>query len=208
MDELIAICMVHDVSVAIFKEVAGKLTFVDGWFDGRNPIVCSKINASGNRAVRSHFERLLSAEDFRQDEEGPPKAIAKRKRFPVPPLTSRKLVTTNGNPATTSTTTQKLNEKQTKSAKSNTLDTAQIRDNMLGQHIEQVHASDSSACIVASSGDKILCEHRLNDVYKEAMGAPERLPVLPLTSGKLATTSTTQDLHQKQITSAKRKYRL
>ena len=61
VDELIAICMMHDVSVAVFKEVQGRLTFVDGWFDGTECVVCSKITANSSSSVRSHFVRLLLA---------------------------------------------------------------------------------------------------------------------------------------------------
>jgi len=68
VDELIAICMMHDVSVAVFKEVQGELTFVDGWFDGVEPLVCSKLTANSSKSVRSHFERLLLPEEWGQQQ--------------------------------------------------------------------------------------------------------------------------------------------
>ena len=66
VDELITICMLHGVSVAVFKEISGNLFFVDGWFDGARPVVCSKITANSSKAVRTHFERLLLAEEWGQ----------------------------------------------------------------------------------------------------------------------------------------------
>ena len=68
VDELIAVCLVHDVSIAIFKEVHGRLTFVDGWFDGGERVVCTKLTANSSKSVRSHFERLLLASEWGQGE--------------------------------------------------------------------------------------------------------------------------------------------
>lgn len=63
VDELIAICRMHGVSVAVCREVRGQLFFVGGCFDGDGPVACVKISANGTRRVRSHFERLLPRSD-------------------------------------------------------------------------------------------------------------------------------------------------
>ena len=57
----------RQVSLAVFKEVRGRLTFVDGGFGGVEPAARWKITANSSRSVRSHCERLLVAEDW-----GPP----------------------------------------------------------------------------------------------------------------------------------------
>ena len=66
-DELIAVCMLLDVSIAISKEVRGMLTFVDGWFDSGGHVVCAKLTANSSKSVRSHFERLLLATEWGQE---------------------------------------------------------------------------------------------------------------------------------------------
>ena len=63
VDELVAICITQRINIAVFKEVRGALIFVDGWFDGVGPVVCTKLTANSDKSVRSHFERLLTVEE-------------------------------------------------------------------------------------------------------------------------------------------------
>ena len=76
VDELVAICIMERINVAVFKEVRGALTFVDGWFDGVGPVVCTKLIANSDESVRSHFERLLIVEEC----QGPVSSDHARKR--------------------------------------------------------------------------------------------------------------------------------
>ena len=52
-----------DRNVAIFKCVDGVLQLAAGYYEGQGPLVLVKINANGARAVRSHFERLITKEE-------------------------------------------------------------------------------------------------------------------------------------------------
>ena len=49
--------MIHRVSIAVFKEIRGALSFVDGWFDGDKDVVAVKLAANSHKSVRGHSER-------------------------------------------------------------------------------------------------------------------------------------------------------
>ena len=51
-----------DIKVAIFRCVDGVLQLAAGYYEGQGPLVLVKINADSARAVRSHFERLITTE--------------------------------------------------------------------------------------------------------------------------------------------------
>ena len=59
VDELLIICRNARVKLLVFKEVDHVLRFVCGNYFGEGEMHLTKINAEGERSVRSHFERLI-----------------------------------------------------------------------------------------------------------------------------------------------------
>ena len=62
VDELVGMCIMARINVAIFTNVGSRLTFAAGFFGAPGLLVCTKLSYDPNKRVRSHFERLLSKE--------------------------------------------------------------------------------------------------------------------------------------------------
>ena len=62
--ELLAMCIVSSVNVIIFRETDSVLSYEGGYFEGRGLPVYVKLdcNTIEDGQVRSHFERLISAD--------------------------------------------------------------------------------------------------------------------------------------------------
>ena len=61
IDELIAICLVESVNVAVFEEEGGVLKYAGGFFEAPGCVTCCKLRSNRLQRVRSHFERIITA---------------------------------------------------------------------------------------------------------------------------------------------------
>ena len=66
VDELIAICLVSGVNVAVFEEENGVLEYAGGCFDAPGEVTCCKLSSNRLRPTRSHFERLITTTELQQ----------------------------------------------------------------------------------------------------------------------------------------------
>ena len=60
IDELIAICLVESVNVAVFEEEGGVLKYAGGFFEAPGCVTCCKLRSNRLQRVRSHFERIIT----------------------------------------------------------------------------------------------------------------------------------------------------
>ena len=65
-DELIAICLVSGVNVAVVEEENGVLEYAGGCFDAPGEVTCCKLSSNRLRPTRSHFERLITTTELQQ----------------------------------------------------------------------------------------------------------------------------------------------
>ena len=66
VDELTAICVVAKVNVMIFKQIENALEHAASNLEEEGPCIYVKISANRKRAVRSHFERLVSVDALKR----------------------------------------------------------------------------------------------------------------------------------------------
>ncbi len=66
VEELIAVCLVAKVNVAVFTEEASVLTYAGGFFEADGAVTCSKLRPNRFGRTRSHFERLITTTELQQ----------------------------------------------------------------------------------------------------------------------------------------------
>ena len=63
VEEIVLVSSMAHVNVAVFSHSGPLLRYAAGFFDGDGPVVCTELPSNNNQGrVRSHFERLISAE--------------------------------------------------------------------------------------------------------------------------------------------------
>ena len=62
--ELALMCDIANVNVAIFKHMGDTLHYHDGVFDKLGRIICVKLLSNDIGEVHSHFERILTHQEF------------------------------------------------------------------------------------------------------------------------------------------------
>jgi hypothetical protein len=63
VEEIVLVSAMARVNVAVFSQTGPLLRYKAGFFDGDGPIVSIKLRKNNNQGrVRSHFERLISAD--------------------------------------------------------------------------------------------------------------------------------------------------
>ena len=66
VEELIAVCLVAKVNVAVFTEEGSVLTYASGFFEAAGAVTCCKLRSNRSRRTRSHFERLITTTEVQQ----------------------------------------------------------------------------------------------------------------------------------------------
>ena len=66
VEELIAVCLVAKVNVAVFTEEASVLTYAGGFFEADGAVTCCKLRSNRLGRTRSHFERLITTTEIQQ----------------------------------------------------------------------------------------------------------------------------------------------
>ena len=64
VDELLVLCQVAKVNVAIFEQRADTLFYQGGCSRFSGPVILTKLSVGGAKRVRSHFERLVLDSEF------------------------------------------------------------------------------------------------------------------------------------------------
>ena len=66
VEELIAVCFVAKVNVAVFTEESSILTYAGGFFEAAGVVTCCKLRSNRSGRTRSHFERLITTTELQQ----------------------------------------------------------------------------------------------------------------------------------------------
>ena len=66
VEELIAVCLVAKVNVAVFTEESSILTYAGGFFEAAGVVTCCKLRSNRSGRTRSHFERLITTTELQQ----------------------------------------------------------------------------------------------------------------------------------------------
>ena len=64
VEELIAVCLVAKVNVAVFTEEASVLTYAGGFFEADGAVTCCKLRSNRFGRTHSHFERLITTTEL------------------------------------------------------------------------------------------------------------------------------------------------